>query len=171
MFFPLVKSWVQPEHSSSVGELSETQQKQNVLVSLRKTDILGPFSYNPQQNKMQWEFFLNWNISPAYLLEKNLFEKMKHNHCLNGLSLGQGTRSMLSGHRTLHSWWLNYNGSTSAKATLIAYCKRSSHVRKAFILDQARDSQKMKSILLILPVHHRDEVRDHSICHVFPHVC
>lgn len=87
---------------------------------------------------------------------------MKHNHRLNGLSLGQGTIPALSGHSTLHSWWLNDNGSISTKAMLTAYSKSRSPVREVeTMLDHARDSWKMKSVLLILPLHPRDEVRDH----------
>lgn len=50
---------------------------------------------------------------------------------------------------------------------LTAYSKSRSHVGEVDImLDHARDSQKMESVLLILPFHHRHEVRVH-----FPLLC
>lgn len=134
LLFPSVKGCVWPEHSSSVGELSERQQRWNALVSLRETsDILGSFSYNPQPNKMLWEYFLTETFHQFISWKRILFERMKHCHRLNGLSLGQGMISVLSGHSTLQTWWLNDNGSISTKATLTAYSKSRSG-------DHARDS-------------------------------
>lgn len=116
-----VKGCVWPEHSGSIGELWERQQRWKALVSLGDTsDILGSFPHNPQPNKMLWEYFWTETFHQFVSWKGILFERMKHRHCLNGLSLGQGMISVLSGHSTLQTWWLNDNGSISTKVTLTA---------------------------------------------------
>lgn len=121
LLFASVKGCVWPEHSGSIGELWERQQRWNALVSLRDTsDILGSFPYNPQPNKMLWEYFLTETFHQFISWKRILFERMKHRRRLNGLSLGQGMISVLSGHSTLQTWWLNDNGSISTKVTLTA---------------------------------------------------
>lgn len=121
LLFLSMKGCVWPEHSGSIGELSERQQRWNALVSLRETsDILGLFPCNPQPNKMLWEYFLTETFHQFISWKRILFERMKHCHRLNGLSLGQGMISVLSGHSTLQTWWLNDNGSISTKVTLTA---------------------------------------------------
>lgn len=121
LLFASVKGCVWPEQGGSIGELSERQQRWNTLVSLRETsDMLGSFPYNPQPNKMLWEYFLTETFLQFIPWKRILFERMKHCLCLNSLSLGQGMISVLSGHSTLQTWWSNYNGSISPKVTLTA---------------------------------------------------
>lgn len=128
LLFPSVRGCVWPEHSGSGGELLEGQQRWNsALVSLRETsDILGSFPYNPQPSEMLWEYFLTETFHQLVSWKRILFERMKHCRCLNGLSLGQGMISVLSGHSTLQTGWLNDNGSISTKAMLTAYNKSRS---------------------------------------------